>query len=78
MRDWLYTERRKKFLSGQKLADAMGISLGMYSLIENGKRLDCIDPVRLERIAKALDLPLGDVVRMELDYWKEGHICETR
>lgn len=56
---WIALIRRNEKLTRQQLADATGMSLMAITYIENGKRWPRISS--LEKIAKVLDVSIGDL-----------------
>lgn len=72
MRAWLKELRKEAGLRQKDLADALGWTEGYFCLIEQGKRVKCMDANTLSRIAEVAGTDVNTVLRKELDFWKSS------
>lgn len=71
MRSYLKLYRNQKSISQGELADKIGISQNYYCYIENGERQQNISLELLQKLSKALDVPLEELIRQENQYKQE-------
>ena len=55
MREYLIEARKKKGLTQQNVADAVGVSRQYYNMIENGERQQQMDITLATKLAEALE-----------------------
>lgn len=72
MREWLKELRKEAGLRQKDLADALGWTAGYFCLIEQGKRVKCMDANTLSRIAEVAGTDVNTLLRKELDFWKSS------
>lgn len=72
MRSWLKELRKEAGLRQKDLADALGMTEGYFCLIEQGKRMRCMNVDTLTRIAEKTGTDVNTVLRKELDFWKSS------
>lgn len=72
-RIYLKQWREKRGLSQEELAEASGVSTGQISLIES--RLSAGSPETLEKLAKALDITVGEL--LDVDPSPDGSLFRT-
>lgn len=65
MREYLIEARKKKGLTQQNVADAVGVSRQYYNMIENGERQQQMDITLATKLAEALEMELIDIVQAE-------------
>lgn len=68
MRNYLKIFRSEKNISQGELADRIGISQNYYCYIENGERQQNISLELLQKLSKALEIPLEELIRQENQY----------
>ena len=71
MREWLKNLRIEKKLTMKETGEKLHISESYYCAIENGERQKNMDMVLASGIAAVFQIPIAEVVRMELS-WKHG------
>ena len=71
MREYLIEARKKKGLTQQNVADAVGVSRQYYNMIENGERQQQMDITLATKLAEALEMELIDIVQAETLLRKE-------
>ena len=71
-RCWLTQERIEKRLKQNKVAAALDVEPGYYSLIEAGERSKDMKIGMVCKLAKVLELPVEEVIRRELEWQKES------
>lgn len=71
MRSYLKLYRNKKSISQGELADKIGISQNYYCYIENGERQQNISLELLQKLSKALEIPLDELIRQENQYKRD-------
>lgn len=65
MRDYLVALRKEKNLTQKQLAEKLDISESYYNQIENGERQKRMNVTIIDRLSKALDISVGDIIRYE-------------
>lgn len=65
MREYLVTLRKEKNLTQKQLAEKLDISESYYNQIENGERQKRMDITVIDRLSKALDISVNDIIRYE-------------
>ena len=65
MRDWLKIKRQERGLTCQSMAEQLGISAPMYSLIESGKRMQKMDVDTAVKLAQILRVPITKIIGYE-------------
>ncbi len=65
MRNYLVTLRKEKNLTQKQLAEKLDISESYYNQIENGERQKRMDITVIDRLSKALDISVEDIIRRE-------------
>ena len=68
MREYLKARRKEKGLKQSDVAASMGISRNYYNYIEAGKRQSRMDYETMEKLSKALSLPVKQIVESEKAY----------
>ena len=68
MRNYLKLYRNEKNISQGELADKIGISQNYYCYIENGERQQNISLDLLQKLSKALEIPLEELIQKENQY----------
>lgn len=71
MRNYLVALRKEKNLTQKQLAEKLDISESYYNQIENGERQKRMDITIIDRLAKALNISVSDIIRCESET-KEG------
>ncbi len=71
MRNYLATLRKEKNFTQKQVADKLDISESYYNQIENGERQKRMDITIIDRLAKALDISVSDIIRYENEINKE-------
>ena len=72
MREWLKELRKEAGLRQIDLANALGWTEGYFCLIEQGRRVKCMDASTLSRIAEKTGTDVNELLRKELDFWKSS------
>lgn len=70
MRKYLQIARIKNRITMKSLAEKLDISEPYYSLIENGTRQTDMSLSIMEKLAKAFDVPLEQIIKDEKQYQK--------
>lgn len=70
MRNYLKALREKKGFSQQNVELICGISQQYYCMIENGTRQTDMSLSIMEKLAKAFDVPLEQIIKDEKQYQK--------
>lgn len=65
MRTWLKEARANRNIPQSEMAEALGISVPYYSLIENGKRMQTLDLKTASTLAEMLGMTLEEVATRE-------------
>lgn len=65
MRKYLITLRKEKKLTQKQLAEKLDISESYYNQIENGERQKRMDITVIDRLSKALDISVNDIIHYE-------------
>lgn len=73
MRKYLITLRKEKRLTQKRLAEKLDISESYYNQIENGERQKCMDITIVDRLSKALDISVNDIIRYENETKEENN-----
>lgn len=71
MRNYLVSLRKEKNFTQKQVADKLDISESYYNQIENGERQKRMDITIIDRLAKALNISVGDIIRYENEINKE-------
>ena len=75
MRNWLVTMRTNSKLSQVELAKKIEVSQPYYCEIESGKRQPDMAYSMMEKLAKALDVPVQEIIDAESDYKAKTRIA---
>lgn len=65
MRDYLIALRKAKSLTQRQLAEKLDISESYYNQIENRERQKRMDITFIDRLSKALDISVSDIINHE-------------
>ncbi len=65
MRKYLISLRKAKNLTQKQLAEKLDISESYYSQIENGERQKRMDITVIDRLSKALDVSVNEIISFE-------------
>lgn len=65
MRNYLVALRKEKNFTQKQIADKLDISESYYNQIENGERQKRMDITIIDRLAKALNISVSDIIRYE-------------
>lgn len=71
MRNYLVALRKEKNYTQKQVADKLDISESYYNQIENGERQKRMDITIIDRLAKALNISVSDIIRYENGVNKE-------
>lgn len=72
MRKYLITLRNEKHLTQKQLAEKLDISESYYNQIENGERQKRMDITIVDRLSKALDISVNDIIHYENESKEEN------
>lgn len=74
MREWLKEARTKNGLTMKEMGDALAISESYYCKIEKGDKQRDMDLSLVDRISKALDIPLKKILIEEEKLRRRGDL----